>query len=275
MHHYPTPVLSADRLRRALSSAAICAGAGAGLAVGPALAASYTLSVVSIPGVTAVPNVSGIAPNGRYFGTYSTSDGHIHIFTMLGTTSTSFDLGPTGTASLRANSSGDIVGSEISSTGSYLFKVRSGRLSSAFDLHPPYIVALTDSADWLGRNIRTRTGHFFGVRHIAGQGSKQLYLAGSNGTVVTGMNAAGTVIGYTYGTHKNPWISFVYADGVYAPVFAPGGLRTTLEGINDQGTLVLQSIDGTNNPPSYIDENGSFTEIAGAERHSHLPLRHQ
>ena len=76
------------------------------------------------------------------------------------------------------------------------------------------------------------------------------------------MNAAGTVIGYTYGTRKHPWMSFVYADGAYSPVLAPGGVRTTLEGINDQGTLVLQSIDGTKNPPSYIDVNGSFTEIA-------------
>ncbi|MEJ0047415.1 MAG: hypothetical protein WDN04_15855 [Rhodospirillales bacterium] len=152
-----------DTLTAWRAAAAACLVA----AVTPAVAATYTLSRISIPGATQV-GVIGITQSGLYYGFYKTAaNDDLHTFTQAGSKLATYDLGTPGVASFRANNTGDIVGDEVFGPVLYRF-LHSRRSLHASRLFGSVIIALNSRGDTLGRNTRAKNGHFFGVQHLAG-----------------------------------------------------------------------------------------------------------
>jgi probable HAF family extracellular repeat protein len=87
--------------------------------------------------------------------------------------------------------------------------------------------------------------------------------AGSNGTVATGINDAGDVVGYYYDSYVYPH-GFLWANGSMNTVdFPQSKFMTSLFGINNCGTIVGQIFDnnGATTLQSFVLAGGKYTLV--------------
>jgi hypothetical protein len=82
-------------------------------------------------------------------------------------------------------------------------------------------------------------------------------------TLATHINSSAQITGYM---NLSPHQGFVYSNGTYGAIFAPGGGLTFLEGTNDVGQIVGYTYVDISRVPahvtSFIYSNGSFTSFS-------------
>ncbi len=85
---------------------------------------------------------------------------------------------------------------------------------------------------------------------------------GASTTEARGINNSGTIVGSTLGPQ-----GFSYSQGTFTPIVAPNSPGnvpvsiTSVNAINDGGTIVVSDTDANENNFSYLYQNGSFTTI--------------
>jgi len=85
-------------------------------------------------------------------------------------------------------------------------------------------------------------------------------LAPNADTVVTGINASGTIVGYYQ--QSNGFIGFIDSGGTYTPITDPldAAHTTQVLGINNAGQVVGDYVTGGSSP-SFLLSGGSYTMI--------------
>lgn len=84
-------------------------------------------------------------------------------------------------------------------------------------------------------------------------------IPGANTVTVTGINAAGTIVGY-YRDAAAHYHGFIQSNGVLSPVDHPGSTSTFLQGINDAGVVTGSYASGYQTPFTW--QNGVFTPFS-------------
>lgn len=74
---------------------------------------------------------------------------------------------------------------------------------------------------------------------------------GSTGSYVTGISAAGTIVG-TFWDSADVSHGFIYKAGTYYQIDVPGGTRTSINAVNIRGSLVGDYTDANGNSQSFI-----------------------
>lgn len=236
------------------------------LAPPPAGAATYSLHPIAIPGIAA-PAVSGMAANGRYYGSYRPSaHGALVPFSVLGSSITIHKIGHAITATFAVNAAGGIAGYELLATSGppqgYEFLVPpGGKLHRRFQGNGEAVIAYSDAGDILGRVIGPG-GAFAGVLKSPGAPKKLLRQPGFRNSVVIAMNSAAEVIGYSYGGKQAGVAGFSYANGVFTTLHGPDGGAATPVAINDGGAMVINASDGGTAQASFLLASGVFTKLA-------------
>jgi hypothetical protein len=242
-------------LRAATAAACLIAAAG------PAMAATYTLTPIAIPG-SSETSVIGITQSGLYYGFYKTAaNSDVHLYTQSGSALATYDLGTPGFADFHANNSGDVVGDEVLGPNHYRFSIRAGH----FRLHEVFggiVIALDDRGDTVARNIHNGNGHFYGVQHLAGKPPTTIHEAGATNTIVDAMNDEGIVVGAYQLRHDGGTVGFTYAGGQITAVQPDGLAESEVVAINNPGVLAVQGYDGTPSPPAYFGAGSAFTHLS-------------
>jgi probable HAF family extracellular repeat protein len=199
----------------------------------------------------------GINASGQILGTYT--NGPYHGFVYSGGTYTRTFDDPSATSITFAqgiNASGDIVGYyQNSSTGYHGFLYSGGSYTT-----------LDDSSGAAGSTLAhgiNASGQIVGEYVDSGGTSHGFLYSGgtyttltnpfaingdpnhTNGTVALGINDAGQIVGYYYGSPAQPGASpprhgFIYSGGIYTTIDDPSAnfLGTSVTGINNLGQIV-------------------------------------
>src|SRR5262249_41633769 len=81
------------------------------------------------------------------------------------------------------------------------------------------------------------------------------------GTVVTGINSKGELVGYFTESSGGGGQGFLYNGGAYTVVDFPGASLTHPAGINDKGQIVGIYMDNTGHDHGFIDDHGQYMTI--------------
>src|SRR5262249_23635778 len=81
------------------------------------------------------------------------------------------------------------------------------------------------------------------------------------GTVVTGINSKGELVGYFTESSGGGEQGFLYNGGAYTVVDFPGASLTHPAGINDKGQIVGIYMDNTGHDHGFIDDHGHYMTI--------------
>jgi hypothetical protein len=252
-----TPATAKPRQARTLLWAA---SACAACATSHALAATYSITPLTIPGAALV-SLGGITDGGRVYGTYTDRRGNIHGFTIANGSMISYNLDRPKEAQLVANDGGELAGTETIGNLTYRFTISGGALKRSPPAQVTRVVGLDNRGDIAGSGAKGGQDQSFGIFQPAGQPVIRYKVPGSETTAFTGINNSMAIVG-SYGTREHATIGFLYEAGKITQVLPPGATQSSVVAINDLGILAVRAIDSTGLAASYIETGTSFTSIA-------------
>jgi probable HAF family extracellular repeat protein len=206
---------------------------------------------VASPGTTLA---NGINNNGEIVGTYKDASGS-HGFTYENGSYTTVDAfgTPAGTTLTGVNDSGQLLGAITGVSGAVKLSGSTFTTITAPDgTQVANALGINDNGDIVGSGYLLSAGI---LTPITGP-------AGSQSSFVGGINDSGQIVG-SYNNdpeHTGVYHGFLYSGGTYTTIDVPGGEGggTVVTNISDNGQIV-----GTFGGHSFLDNNGSFTDIDG------------
>jgi len=218
---------------------------------------------------------NGINATGQIVGYYINAGGN-HGFLLSGGTYTSLDdpLATQGTNALGINAAGQIVGSYSTSSGIHGF-IYDGNSYITLDDPSAFNLTVASGINGAGQivgyyNDNSLNPHgFLFTPHPFTPGGTYTTLddpfAGPRGTIATGINGPGQIVGYYYdsantahGFLRTPNVGYTTLD---AP---PATLGTFAEGINDAGQIVGYYLTGNDFHPErhgFLYSGGNYLTI--------------
>jgi uncharacterized membrane protein len=104
------------------------------------------------------------------------------------------------------------------------------------------------------------TSSFTAFELIGGVYKMILVPAAAQGSIATGINSSGQIVGL-YMDSSSVMHAFYDSAGTIETVDNPNGVASEALDINDSGTIVGGFVDSSGNSHGYVDEGGSFTQI--------------